>query len=50
MCFPMWHEDILHLFVKTRTFIHIKFLNNILKATGAKAKLRELKQLGQFKF
>ena len=46
----MWHEDILNLFVKTRKFIHIKFLNNILNATGAEANLRELKQLCQLKF
>ena len=47
---PSWPEDILKLFVKTRTFIRLKYLNNLLKATGAKAKLRQLKQIGQFQY
>ena len=48
--FPSWPEDILKLYVKTRTFIRIKYLNNVLRATEAKAKLRNLKQKGQFQF
>ena len=48
--FPLWPEDILHLFVKSRTFIRLKYLNNMLKAIEAKAKLRQLKQIGQFQY
>ena len=46
--FPSWPEDILLLFVKTRTFIRMKYLNNQLKASGSKSKIRQLKQIGQF--
>ena len=46
--FPSWPEDILLLFAKTRTFIRMKYLNNQLKAGGAKAQIRQLKQVGQF--
>ena len=46
--FPSWPEDLLLLFVKTRTFIRIKYLNHQLKAKEAKANLRNLKQISQF--
>ncbi len=42
--------EMLQLFAKTRTFIRIKYLNNCLKVDEAKAKLRSLKQSGQFQF
>ena len=48
--FPSWPEDILKLYVKTRTFIRIKYLNNVYKATEAEAKLQYLKKKGQFQF
>ena len=48
--FSLWPDDILHLFVKTQTFIRIKFLNNKLKSCDAKAKLMNLKQKGQFQY
>ena len=48
--FSDWPVEILQFFAKTRTFIRIKYLNNCLKVDEAKAKLRSLKQSGQFQF
>ena len=46
--FPSWPYDILLLFVRTGTFIRLKYLNNLLKASGSKSNIRHLKQIGQF--
>ncbi len=48
--FPSWPKEVLEFFARTRTFIRIKHLNNCLKVGAAKAKLRSLKQSGQFQF
>ena len=46
--FPSWPEEILLLFVKTRMFIRIKYLNSKLMSDEGKARRRQLKQIGQF--
>ncbi len=46
--FPEWPSDVLLFFAKTRTFIRLKYVNHNLKVQEAKAKLRKLKQVGQF--
>ena len=46
--FPEWPSEILQFLAKTLTFFRIKYLKHKLKFDDAKAKLRKLKQTGQF--
>ena len=48
--FPAWPPEVLMLFAKTRTFIRIKYLNYKIKATEAKANLRNLSKIGHFQY